>query len=274
MWVTASNLKLFMSSDTVSTYTNTFQSASNMASNLMSHIVSTYSNKSIKLYVNGNCTDANANPSSLVLATASNNAHVYSPDGFYAQSNIDMNRLWVYPYAMSDSQVSNFFVSELFKVSTVAYDVALYGGGPWGALSGWTDTTARWLWASSDYANDPSNYALFYCSYNNTTGSTMTNCTLKTTCDNEITVYLNKTLLGTGTDWTTASTYTVSLNTGINLFQMVCKNVSLGPTGLIFSLTNGIGTVILRSDQTASVPLTNSSFTYFSQYGTIQPITY
>ena len=97
---------------------------------------------------------------------------------------------------------------------------------------------------------------------------------LEYTCDNNVNSYLNKTFLGNGNNWKTFQTYTITMQTSMNLFQFVCNNSSVGPAGLIFSLKDNSENVLLRSDNASLSRLTSNSLTYFSQYNSSIPILY
>jgi hypothetical protein len=159
-----------------------------------------------------------------------------------------------------------------------AYPSQNYGSAPWGTITGWPDSSAQWIWATTNAdvsaSLDPVWFRRIF------TVSTSATLNVAITVDNTYVVYLDGSSLGTGNNWQQVGSYTSTVGPGYHVLAINATNTG-GPAGLLVSVKNtGTGQVIFRSDATegpvistlaGSVQLQNGAGTtpienYYSYY--------
>jgi RHS repeat-associated protein len=130
-----------------------------------------------------------------------------------------------------------------------AYPSQNYGSAPWGTITGWPDTNAQWIWATTNAdvsaSLDPVWFRRIF------TVSTSATLNVAITVDNTYVVYLDGSSLGTGNNWQQVGSYTSTIGPGYHVLAINATNTG-GPAGLLVSVKNtGTGQVIFRTDATA-----------------------
>ncbi|KAJ6606424.1 lectin [Mycena vulgaris] len=121
-----------------------------------------------------------------------------------------------------------------------------YGVSPWGQIAIPSDppvlslTNAAWIWTNEVVnGNAPPGPRAFRRTYTPPTGQTATSATIVIVADNEYSLYVNGVLVGSGTDFHTAQTYTVDLSPAQNVvFAVYAVNVDIvnNPAGLLAAI--------------------------------------
>ena len=130
-----------------------------------------------------------------------------------------------------------------------AYPSQNYGATPWGTLTGWTDNSAQWIWASAN-ANVSASIGpvWFRRTFSVPTTSTL-NVAIAT--DDTYVVYLDGSKLGSGSNWHQVGSYTSTVSPGYHVLAINATNTG-GPAGLLESVKNtGTGQTLFRSDATS-----------------------
>jgi hypothetical protein len=154
----------------------------------------------------------------------------------------------------------------------LAIDQGAFNTAPW--YSSFSDQKARWIWNTPGATSSASGgiYVQFQITYTNTTNSKI-QATLFFCCDNATFIYQNNSQIAPLTwppSWT-GSSMSVTLAVGENKFQFIGLNAG-GPAGLIFSLKDSSGNVLMRSDNSTSAPLPNSTKTIVVAASTSQAL--
>jgi hypothetical protein len=157
----------------------------------------------------------------------------------------------------SASRVFNLAISSAYA----PYDQGAYNIAPWS--SGFPDTTARWLWNTAGAASSAVGfvYIRFQVTYNNPGSSFLG--TLYHVCDNRVRVYQNNVeiyALAGPPNWNGANVG-VTVATGVNRFDFIAYNDAAGPAGLMYSLKNSGGTVVMHSEAWTVSPFSNCTNT-------------
>ncbi|KAJ7103044.1 lectin [Mycena belliarum] len=118
-----------------------------------------------------------------------------------------------------------------------------YGVAPWGQISIPSSAPAlalsdvSWIW-TSEVVNGaaPAGARAFRKTYTPPTGHTATLAKIIITADNEYTLYVNGVLVGSGSTWPVAQTYTVDLSPASNVVFAVYAVNAAGPAGLLAAI--------------------------------------
>lgn len=138
------------------------------------------------------------------------------------------------------------------------YDLGQFGMGPWGNVSGWSDSAAHWMWGTPG-ANSSAAVGTTYNRRDFMLSSSAT-VNIAATADNRFALYVDGTQILAGTDWTkTVKTSSpLTLTAGLHTVVMVAKNDG-GPAGFIVSAADSNGVLFDSSRgwySTPSVPKT------------------
>ncbi|KAJ7090337.1 hypothetical protein B0H15DRAFT_260486 [Mycena belliarum] len=128
---------------------------------------------------------------------------------------------------------------------TPAVAEGAYGVAPWGQISipsadsapGLSLSQASWIW-TDEVANGaaPVGARAFRKTYTPPTGQTATSAKIIITADDEYSLYVNSVLVGSGTSWQVAQTYTVDLSPASNVVFAVYAVNNIGPAGLLAAI--------------------------------------
>lgn len=106
------------------------------------------------------------------------------------------------------------------------------------------NTTDNGSWSSTlrNYAvnNGSGTYTLEYGLWSETSQV----CTLYSSADDQATIYVNNTNIGSSASWKTTSTHSVTLSAGFNTLKFIVVNSGGGPTGYGAYLKNSSGSII------------------------------
>lgn len=112
MWIFFNTMEFHTRHDSTTTNDDGIgPSTLSMAANTKTHIVTTFNGNVMSFYVNG--TLSNTYTMSAPPKNATSNAAIMSPEGgIYPTVGYELNRLWIYPYAMSAAQVVALYNTE------------------------------------------------------------------------------------------------------------------------------------------------------------------
>ncbi|MGH9267023.1 MAG: LamG-like jellyroll fold domain-containing protein [Acidimicrobiales bacterium] len=127
-------------------------------------------------------------------------------------------------------------------------DEGTYGVGPWWSnVSGWPDSSARWIWDRNATSSAPVGNVFFRRSFN---VATTTTANVSVAADNSHTTYLDGVPMSSGSDWMTTQTVQVTLTPGDHQIAIKAANggTSDNPAGILATVRRTDGSVIVRSD--------------------------
>jgi hypothetical protein len=135
-----------------------------------------------------------------------------------------------------------------------AVDFGPLGIAPWGgALAGWTDRSAHWIWNGTAFGDSPSGTDVFIYAVLDVAAPVF--ATVSYTADNDAELAVNGEVVSGGSDWTRPVTSTVQLQQGSNLvvFRASNRDAPTAPpgrrlAGLLVSVSID-GGVVLRSQR-------------------------
>ncbi len=118
---------------------------------------------------------------------------------------------------------------------------------PWGPISGWQDTKAKWIWWNPDAATSSTTESVWFREVLSVTSPGT--YSIEMTVDNSYTLYVDGLNIGSDSNWQTRKTYTIpNMGVGLHVIGIAAGNAG-GPAGLLFSMGRTLGTdVSLRTD--------------------------
>ena len=126
-----------------------------------------------------------------------------------------------------------------------ATDVAAYGASPWGTLSGWADSGARWIWDRPSTSTAPAGDVYFRKAFTLAAPAALN---LSVAADNAYVVYLDGAAVLTGDGPVAAKTIPLTLAAGAHQLAVRAANTDSGSAGFLLTLRQPDGTVVVRSD--------------------------